>query len=483
MMNACEYASYDGLGLGELIQRGDISRQELADVALGVMDTLNPVVNAVIQTYPATDQAEAQSAPGALFDGVPFLLKDIGSHDADVTFELGSRLTKGLKAPPFASELVNRFRQAGVTILGRTNVPEMGSSCTTEPLLHGPTRNPWNLARTAGGSSGGAAAAVASGMVPIAHANDAGGSIRWPASCCGLFGLKPSRNLNPHGPDTALALNGLAAEHIISRSVRDTAAMLDYTAGPDAGAWCYTPRFEGSYLQALHTPLKALRIGINLNPVFPPTTLQAEVISAVRDTATLCASLGHHVEEASFSFDHETLLRAFAIIWSCNLRAGVEALSAMTGNTIDQDHLEPHVLVAYRDAGQVSASQLLWALEQMNIAARAYGAFFQRYDVMLTPTGAMEPFEIGKIGKIATPSFFEWFLEMCSHCPFLSTANIAGIPGMSIPLHWSASGLPVGSHFLAKMGEEKRLLQLAAQLESARPWAHKIPAHHISNYR
>ena len=483
MMNACEYVSYDGLGLGELIQRGDISRQELADVALGVMETLNPVVNAVIEIYPTAAQANMNAAPSALFNGVPFLLKDIGSHDADVTFELGSRLTKGLKAPPFASELINRFRQSGVTILGRTNVPEMGSSCTTEPLLHGPTRNPWNLTRTAGGSSGGAAAAVASGMVPLAHANDAGGSIRWPAACCGLFGLKPSRNLNPHGPDTALALNGLAAEHIISRSVRDTAAMLDYTAGPDTGAWCYTPRYEGSYLQALNTPPKPLRIGINLNPIFPPTTLQAEVITAVRDTAKLCESLGHYVEEASFTFDHETLLRAFAIIWSCNLRAGVETLSTLTGNAIDQHHLEAHVLLAYRDAGQVSASQLLWALEQMNIAARAYGVFFQNYDVMLTPTGSMEPFDIGKIGKISTPSFFEWFIEMCSHCPFLSTANIAGIPAMSVPLHWSISGLPVGSHFLAKMGDEKLLLQLAAQLETARPWAKKIPAHHISNYR
>lgn len=485
MMNVSEYANYDGLGLGELIQRGEISRQELAGIALGAIETMNPLVNAVIETYPGAARESAQTAAGisAKFDGVPFLLKDIGSHDANVTFELGSRLTKGLKAPPFTSELINRFRQSGVTILGRTNVPEMGSSCTTEPLLHGPTRNPWNLERTPGGSSGGAAAAVASGMVPIAHANDAGGSIRWPAACCGLFGLKPSRNLNPVGPDTALALNGLAAEHIVSRSVRDTAAMLDYTAGPDTGAWCYTPRLEGSYLDALQQPLKPLRIGINLNPVFPPAKLQAEVVTAIRDTGTLCASLGHHVEEVTFEFDHETLLRAFAIIWSCNLRAGVEMLSGLTGNTIDQEHLEPHILVAYRDAGQVSSSQLLWALEQMNIASRAYGEFFQRYDVMLTPAGSLEPFEIGKIGKIPTPSFFEWFLEMCSHCPFLSTANIAGIPAMSVPLHWSPGGLPIGSHFLAKMGAENLLLQLAAQLEIARPWARKVPPHHISRYR
>ncbi|WP_437880430.1 amidase [Pseudomonas sp. LRF_L74] len=482
-MNASEYASYDGLGLAELVSRGEVSRQELATLALGAIETMNPYVNAVIETYPGAIASAERTTPSGHFDGVPFLLKDIGSHDADVTFELGSRLTRGLKSPPQASELVNRFRQAGVTILGRTNVPEMGSSCTTEPLLHGPTRNPWNLERSAGGSSGGAAAAVAAGMVPIAHANDAGGSIRWPASCCGLFGLKPSRNLNPVGPDTALALNGLAAEHIVSRSVRDSAAMLDHTAGPDIGSWCHTPRLEGSYLEALRQPLKPLRIGINLDPVFPPTTVQREIVDTLRDTGLLCETLGHHVEEARFSFDHETLLKAFAIIWSSNLRSGIELFSEITGNAVDEEHLEPHVLAAYRDAGQVSASKLVWALEQMNIASRAYGAFFQCYDVMLTPTGAMEPFEIGKIGKIPAPNFYDWFIAMCSHCPFLSTANIAGIPAMSVPLHWSVSGLPIGSHFLARMGAEPLLLQLAAQLETAQPWAQRVAPQHISRYR
>lgn len=477
-MKFTDYAQYDGLGLAALVRAGEVSARELAETSLKAVAALNPALNAVIETY-IEAPAAAVTTEGP-FAGVPFLLKDIGSHDADVTFELGSRLAQGLKAPPFASELVNRFRATGLTVIGRTNIPEMGSSCTTEPLLYGPTRNPWNTDRTAGGSSGGAAAAVASGMVPIAHANDAGGSIRWPAACCGIFGLKPSRNLNPVGPDAALALNGLAAEHIVSRTVRDTAAMLDATAGPDVGAWCFTPRHGGSYLDDHVRDHRPLRIGVNLDARFPPTTVSAEVVDAIRQSAALCETLGHHVEEADFTFDHEMMLEAFSIIWSCSLRGGVEFLSGLTGRPIGEDTLEPHVLAAWRDAEGVSATRLDWALGQMNIVARAYGQYFQRFDVMLTPAGAMEPFEIGKIGKIPADSFFEWFLEMCAHCPFLSTVNIAGIPAMSVPLGTSAAGLPIGSHFIAPMGKELRLLRLAAQLEQAAPWIDRLPQYHVS---
>lgn len=479
-MNLTDYAQHDALGLAELVRRRDVSAAELARTGLQAIAALNPALNAVIETYDEAPNRLAEPDAGAVFGGVPFLLKDIGSHDAGVTFELGSRLAQGLQAPPFASELVNRFRATGVTVLGRTNIPELGSSCSTEPLLHGPTRNPWNPARTPGGSSGGAAAAVAAGMVPIAHANDAGGSIRWPAACCSLFGLKPSRNLNPVGPDAALALNGLAAEHIVSRSVRDSAAMLDATAGPDAGAWCWTPRHEGSYLAALQQEPGRLRIALNLVPTFPPTPLQDDVVASIRATAALCESLGHHVEEATLDFDHETVLQAFSIIWSTSLRAGIEGLSALTGRAPSADTLEPHVLAAYRDGGTVSAARLHWALDQMNTVSRAYGRLFQRYDVMLTPAGAMAPFELGRIPALPTGTFYEFFIAMCAHCPFLSTANIAGIPAMSVPLGWSADGLPIGSHFLGPMGGEVGLLQLAAQLEQAQPWQHRTPPLHVS---
>lgn len=476
-MKLSEYAELDGLAVGRLVREGAVSRTEIRDVALDAIDLCNPALNAVIEVY---RDADVTGDSSELFAGVPFLLKDIGSHDAGVLFEMGSRLSAGLRAPPFASELVNRFRKSGVVILGRTNVPELGSSCTTEPILYGPTRNPWNLGRTPGGSSGGAAAAVASGMVPIAHANDAGGSIRWPASCCGLFGLKPSRNLNPVGPDAGLALNGLACEHIVSRTVRDTAAMLDETAGPDVGAWCYTPRRAGSYLEAIATPPRPLRIALNLSPNFPPATIEANVVDAITDVARLCESLGHQVEVATLDMDSEPLLRAFAIIWSSSLRTGIEGLSLATGRVPGPDTIEPHVLAAWRDAADYDVTDVMQALDTMNVASRAYGRFFEAYDVMLTPAGAMEPFELGRIGQIKAENFFDWFMGMCAHCPFLSTANIAGIPAMSVPLAWSAWGLPIGAHFLGRMGDEALLLQLASQLEEARPWIGRTPPHHVS---
>ncbi|GGZ15810.1 hypothetical protein GCM10011614_33350 [Novosphingobium colocasiae] len=384
-MDLATYASLDGVGLGELVRTGEISAREAADAGLRAIAAVNPDLNAVIEVYDQAPLTAIKPDSHAPFAGVPFLLKDIGSHDAGATFELGSRIARGLKAPPVASELVNRFRQTGVTVLGRTNIPELGSSCTTEPLLYGPTRNPWDPSRTAGGSSGGAAAAVASGMVPIAHANDGGGSIRWPASACGLVGLKPSRNLNPVGPHEALALNGLACEHIVSRSVRDTAAMLDWTAGPDAGAWCYTPRIAGSYLDRMRETPRRLRIALDLEPRFPPTTLSPEVVAAMHDVARLCEEAGHVVEEASVVFDHEAMLPAFARILATGLRGAVEALSAMTGRPIDDTMLEPHVLAAWRDMRDVSAVEFDQALGMMNMVARAYGETFRSYDLILTP--------------------------------------------------------------------------------------------------
>lgn len=374
-MDLKQYSQLDGLAIGELVNGGEVSRSEVRAAAVAAIELANPAINAVIETFQPSDSVDGRRGgdTAAPFAGVPFLLKDLGAHDAGVTFELGSRLTAGLRAPPFASELVNRFRSAGVDIIGRTNVPELGSSCTTEPLLHGPTRNPWNLDRTPGGSSGGAAAAVAAGIVPMAHANDAGGSIRWPAACCGLFGLKPSRNLNPVGPDAGLALAGLACEHVVSRTVRDSAAMLDGTAGPDVGAWTYTPRHPGSYLEAIGSPPKPLRIALNLTPTFPPTVIQPEVVDAVRDAAALCESLGHRVEEATVELDAEPMLRAFSIIWSVGLRGAVEGLSLFTGRKPSDETLEPHVMAAYRDAGANSATEMLWALEQMNTVSRAYG--------------------------------------------------------------------------------------------------------------
>lgn len=482
MISLTEYARHDALGLAELVRRGDVSRRELAETGLAAIAALNPSLNAVIEVYADAakkldDTKDAENRP---FYGVPFLLKDIGSHDASVTNELGSRLTKGLKAPPFASELVNRFHASGVTVLGRTNIPELGTSCSTEPLLYGPTHNPWDLERSPGGSSGGAAAAVASGMVPIAHANDAGGSIRWPAACCGLVGLKPSRNLNPTGPDTALQVNGFAAEHIVSRTVRDTAAMLDATAGPDSGAWCYTPRLAGSYLAETMQPPGRLRIGMVTHTNFPPTDLAPTVLDATRQAGALCESLGHDVEEARFDFDGDTLVRANYIIWASGIRHGILELSKITGREISADTIEPHNLGAFEAGAEMTATDLHWALNQLNTIARAYGAFFEKYDVMLNSTGSMEPFKLGMLQSLPAPTFFDWYVAMMRTCPYTTSANMAGVPAISLPVVHGASGLPIGSHCLARLGGEATLLRLAAQIETAVRWTDRRPPCHLS---
>jgi amidase len=482
-MRLDEYALHDGLGLADLIRRKEISRIDVIEAALNAVHVANPALNAVIEVYEEASRAAARGPcnPSAPFAGVPFLLKDIGSHDADVRFEMGSRLAQGLRAPPFASELVHRFRASGVTVLGRTNIPEFGSSCTTEPYLYGPTHNPWNLKRTPGGSSGGAAAAIASGVVPIAHANDAGGSIRVPASCCGLFGLKPSRNLNPVGPDAAHPVNGFAAEHILARTVRDSAAMLDATAGPDAGAWCYTPRLAGSYLEDARRPTGRLRIALNLAPRFPPAPIDAEILDLTRATAHLCASLGHEVEEAGPEFDPDPMLEAFSTIWMTGLRAALEGISALTQRAVSADTVEPHLLAAWRDAAMIPAVRLQLALEQMNTLARAYGRLFQNYDVLLSPLLSTEPFPLGEVSTLPTEHFHEWFVGMSRHSPFTASVNAAGVPAMSVPLGMTRSGLPVGSHFVAALGNESILLRLATQLESAQPWMGRRPAHHVAN--
>lgn len=482
-MKVQEYAQHDGLGLAELIRKKQVSRPEVVEAGLLAIHTANATLNAVIESYEQEARAAAHAPidPNSPFAGVPFLLKDIGSHDANVRFELGSRLAQGLRSPPFASELVRRFRAAGVVVLGRTNVPEFGSSCTTEPRFHGATRNPWNPDRTSGGSSGGAAAAVASGMVPIAHANDAGGSIRVPASCCGLFGLKPSRNLNPVGPDAALPLNGLAAEHIVSRSVRDTAAMLDATAGPDVGAWCFTPRLAGSYLEEACVPPGRLRIALNLVPCFPPGRIDSEIIELTLASAGLCKSLGHEVEEIGALFEPSPALEAFGIIWMTSLRAALEAIAGLSGKAVNADTVEPHIFLAWHDAEQITASRLQWALEQLNVISRAYGSVFERFDVILTPLLSSEPFPLGMIANIPSERFQDWFQGMCRHSPFTASANAAGIPAMSVPLGWTRSGLPVGSHFLAGLGNELTLLRLAMQLEAAQPWIGRKPLYHVTN--
>lgn len=474
-MNLAEYARHDALGLGELVRRRLVKPSELADLALSAIDRLNPTLNAVIETYrDRSAAADAQPTDARAFPGVPFLLKDIACHDAGALHEMGSRLAKGLRTP-HATDLAMRFRASGVTILGRSNVPELGCSSTTEPVLYGPTRNPWDPTRSPGGSSGGAAAAVAAGIVPFAHANDGGGSIRVPAAACGLVGLKPSRNLNPVGPDTGLALGGFSVEHIVSRSVRDTAAMLDVTAGPGVGEWYFTPKTTASYLaETLHPPGR-LRIALNLTP-WVDAPLDPEVKAAIEDVARLCESLGHHVEIARFALDTDALLRCNAVIWASYLVGLIDSIAAATGRTPSLDTLETTTLSAYERGKTFSAADLIAAIDHANVVARTSGAFFTNHDVMLMPTMPQPAFKLGTLNaNDPALSFDDWLPAIIRSAPFGQVFNMTGQPAITLPLAMSSDGLPIGAMFAARLAEEPLLIRLASQLEAARPWQHRVP--------
>ena len=473
-MKLSEYARYDALGLAALVHEGQVTRRQLAQCALDAIAALNPQLNAVIETWPARlEQLQEGKASAGAFDGVPFLLKDIGAHDAGVRYEAGSRLARGLRVLHM-SELVRRFRGSGVTLLGRTNVPEMASSCSTEPLLYGPTHNPWDLARSPGGSSGGSAAAVAAGLVPLAHANDGGGSIRIPASFCGLVGLKPSRNLNPVGPDSALPLLGLAVEHIVSRSVRDSAAMLDATAGPGVGEFCFTPRSADSYLAELRRPPGRLRIALNVDPDVSGAVVAPEVLRATEAIAKFCHDLGHEVQVARYVLDKDASVEHMAVLWAAASVQSIDAIAAMTARTPGSDTLEPHVLAGYEFGRQLSAAQLMRALDYLNVVARAVGAFFSRHDVLLTPTMPSAAFKLGHVATVPASPYPEHMIAMMRLSPFTAIINMAGVPAISLPL-CQHDGLPIGMSFSAALGQEPLLLRLAAQLEEALPWAGRTP--------
>lgn len=478
-MNLAEYARHDALSLADLVRRREVKPSELARLALAAIEQLNPVLNAVIETYPdRAAKADAQPYDNRPFAGVPFLMKDMVCHEAGATHEMGSRLARGMVVP-HETDLAARFRCSGVTVIGRSNVPEFGCSATTEPLLYGPTRNPWDTTRSSGGSSGGSAAAVAAGIVPIAHANDGGGSIRIPAACCGLVGLKPSRNLNPVGPDTGLALGGLGVEHIVSRSVRDTAAMLDQTAGPGIGEWYYTPRTTESFLGETFKPPGRLRIALNLVP-WVPAPLDPEVTAAIEDVAKLCAALGHEVTAARFDLDTAGLIRCNEVIWSSYLTGFVNGVAAVTGRKPSLDTLEATTLRGYEHGKTMSGPDLVAALEYANRVARESGHFFERYDVMLMPTQAYPAPRLGMLdANDPKLSFVDWFTKIMGFAPFCQVFNLSGQPAITLPLAWTAAGIPIGAMFAAPLAQEPRLLRLASQLEQARPWRQRVPPNFV----
>ena len=473
-MQTAEYTSYDATGLAELVRSRAVTPLELVDTAIGLIEKHNPALNAVIWTMFDRARETARSAPiDGVFAGVPFLLKDILGAMEGVPTRDGSRLNPGVPAT-HNSELVNRFLKAGLIPLGKTNVPEFGLVGTTESKLYGPARNPWNVAHSTGGSSGGSAAAVASGMVPVAHANDGGGSIRIPASCCGLVGLKPTRGRNPLGPDFGDMYGGLIHEHIVSRSVRDSAAMLDVTSGPDLGDPYAAPPAPLSFLAASRMAPKGLRIAVT-RTLLEGRPLHPDCLAAVDAAATLCESLGHHVEEAMPGITSEAMTGPFFAVWAGGLAMQVDALIARHGGSADLNHLEGLTLGLYRMGQQVSAAQYMGAMIAFQQSARTVAKWQQAYDMWLTPTLGSPPMPIGTMDFNLTDPMAA-YAPVLDYTPFTPIQNGGGQPAISLPLHWNDEGLPIGVQFAGRFGDEAGLLALATQLEAAAPWSARRPA-------
>jgi amidase len=431
--------------------------------------------------------------PDGPFKGVPILLKDLTAWYAGERITSGSRVFRDFIAP-HDSEFVQRLRKTGAIVVGKTNTPELGLTPFTEPELFGPARNPWNTERTTAGSSGGSAAAVASGMVPIASGGDGGGSIRMPASCCGIFGLKPTRGRTPTGPDNGEYWRGAVVEGVLTRSVRDSAAMLDATLGPDPGAPYWPASPARPYLEEVSVDPQPLRVAFTAASMMG-RVVHGDCVAAVHDAARLLESLGHHVEEAHFPIDRERFNRAFLTMVAVETRSELDDARTLLGRDARRDELE-YTTWALAMVGQaIPSHEYAGALRYLQRAARSFGQFFTKYDLLLTPTVASPPFPHGALQPTATE---RRFLEavgivrggrilqalgmlgkladtIYEFMPFTVPFNVSGQPAMSVPLTWNAEGLPIGVQMVGRYADESTLFRLAGQLERARPWFNRTP--------
>ncbi|MBE0486341.1 amidase [Marinobacter sp.] len=484
-MKQSEYLRYDATALADLIRRGDVSSREVVDAAIERANQTSSILNAIC--HPQFSEAMSQvAAPDAPFSGVPMLLKDLTQEQAGQPCTFGSRALRN-NIPARDSQFVQRAREGGLIFLGRTATPEFGLKAVTESALWGPSRNPWNTGLTPGGSSGGSGAAVAAGIVPLAGANDGGGSIRIPAAYNGLFGLKPSRGRISVGPQAGEAWTGASTDHVVTRTVRDSATMLDVLAGPASGDPFRIHRPEGSWLDLMQQSPGKLRIGVFTSSPYN-TEVAPECIAAVEETARVLERLGHHVEYARPEFDGMALARCYLALYFGEVSALMDMAREQFGATDDDFELETRLL------GMLGRSMPLpdyvRRRQQWNDFARALGAFFDRFDLYLCPTTGQLPARIGemetpahlklaarlmltlKAGKLVHKSgqVDQMALESLARTPFTQLANLTGTPAMSVPMHWTRDGLPVGVQFGAAHGGEDRLLQLAAQLEEVNPW-------------
>lgn len=473
MVTSHELAALDATALAEMVRQKEVTPLELVDIVIERIEQLNPTINAVITPIFEDARRIAQTPlPKGPFTGVPFLIKDILASYAGIRLTSGSALCKDF-VPDYDSELVIRLKRAGLIIMGKTNVPEFGILPTTEPRLFGPTKNPWNPERTTGGSSGGSAAAVAAGIVPMAHGNDGGGSIRIPASCCGLFGLKPTRARNPLGPLYGDIQGGLVVEHALTRSVRDSAALLDATAGPDIGDPYAVPPPKRPFLDEVGADPGKLHIAYTTTAI-TGVAAHPDCVKAIEMVVNLCSELGHQLVEATPVFDIQAMYQNFMTLWSGGVAAQLNLVTQQTGILPKQDQVEPLTWELANLGRQFTASDYLVSLAILQRLSRAIARFFQDYDVWLTPTLIEPPLPLGTFD--CPPEHpMKGFLRAGEFAPFTQIQNITGQPAVSVPLYWNSDNLPIGTHFTGRFGDEATLFRLASQLEAAHPWINRQP--------
>lgn len=461
--------THDSLGLAELVRMRKVSASELLEAAIARAEALNPQLNFMAQKhYDYARKAIAAGLPQGPFSGVPWLLKDLNTYIAGEVTENGSRLYKGQRAS-VTSELVRRIERAGFVIFGKTTTPEFGLTGTTESVLMGPTRNPWNRERIAGGSSGGAAAAVAAGVIPAAHATDGGGSIRIPASACGLFGLKPSRGRVPMGPLRTEGWGGMSVHHAVSRTVRDSAAILDATHGVEPGSRYSAPTPERPYLQEVGRDPGKLRIALMLSP-YSGAPVDPQVVEATKAAARLLEGLGHHVEEAAPKIDMATIgASSFALLASSVAADCVDRAKAL-GIELGPDVLERTTLDFVAMGKSYTGMDYARGNNAYQAAAVTIAQFMERWDVILSPTLSAPPLPLGRIGLDTGRSMMDWGREVGTFTAFTGIYNGTGQPSMSLPLAMSQDGLPIGVMATGRFGEEGLLFRLAGQVEKAAPW-------------
>jgi len=488
-MQGLDFKEYDGLGLAELVKKKEVHSKELIEEAIKLIEKHNPALNAVIHKMYKKGRKEAEAPVNGTFAGVPMLLKDIAQEIEGEPLAMGSKALKSYRSKR-DSCYVEKLRKAGAIFLGQTNVPEFGLVAVTEPQIYGAAKNPWNTDYTPGGSSGGSAAAVACGMVPIAGANDGGGSIRIPAAYCGIFGLKPTRGRTPVGPKNGRSWQGASVDHVLTRSVRDSAAMLDELAGYVKTAAFQAPNFHGSYLKASQTPIeKSLKIAFSTaSPI--GTEVHEECKAAVIKTARVLESMGHHLVEANAPVDGNKLAKAYLIMYFGETAAAIASLEEILGRKAAFHDVEPTTWLLGLLGKATSAEEFVLSIKEWDLAGYQMEAFHETYDFYITPTTAFPPPKIGELAPTSSEKFListvgklglggllkragvvdEIAQKNLMRTPFTQLANLTGQPAMSIPIHQTADGLPIGVQIMAARGREDLLFQLAGELEHMEEW-------------